>query len=281
MTRRELTARAFRLPLVLLFVTASTFLLLRSLPGDPALNVAGTSATAEQIEQVRTELRLDEPVPVQYVAWLGGLVRGDFGESYFFNETVTNLIGSRIGVSLQLMAYSVLLALVISIPLGLAAGSRESSRFDHSSSVAVTALQALPNYVLGILLVYALSIRLGWFPALYDDPGLFTDPAGHLRAVVLPVVTLAAPQVAVYMRLLRADVAATMHADFVRVVRSKGAGQLRLIVHHVLPSSLFSLMTVAGVNIGALIGSTVIVERIFDIPGMGSLTVEAIAGRDF
>ncbi len=281
MTRRELLGRLLRLPLVLFSVTALVFVLLRLLPGDPALNVAGTSATAEQIEQVRSELNLDEPLLVQYGTWISNLAQGDLGRSYFFNETVADLIGSRIGVSLMLMAYSVILALAIAVPLGLIAGSRESSRIDRVSSVGVTAVQATPNYVLGILLVAIVSINLGWLPALYDDVPLTSDPAGHLRSVALPVITLAAPQIAVYMRLLRSDVAATMRADFVTVARSKGISRRRLISRHVLPSSLFSVMTVAGINIGALIGSTVIVERIFDIPGMGSLTVEAITRRDY
>jgi peptide/nickel transport system permease protein len=273
--------RLARVPLVLGAVTVLVFVLLRLLPGDPALNVAGTSATAEQIELVRRDLRLDDPLPAQYVSWVGNVVRGDLGQSYFFNSSVTDLISSRIGISIRLMAYSMLVALAVAIPLGLLAGYRASMRIDQVMSAGVIALQATPNYVISIVLVAIFAVRLEWLPALYTEASLVGDPLGHLRSVVMPVVALAAGQVAVYMRLLRADVIGTMQSDFVAVARSKGISPLRLAVRHVLPSSGFSVLTSAGVNIGALIGSTVIVERIFDIPGMGSLTAEAIVKRDF
>jgi peptide/nickel transport system permease protein len=273
--------RLARVPLVLGAVTVLVFVLLRLLPGDPALNVAGTSATAEQIELVRRDLRLDDPLPAQYVSWVGNVVRGDLGQSYFFNSSVTDLISSRIGISIRLMAYSMLVALAVAIPLGLLAGYRASTRIDQVMSAGVIALQATPNYVISIVLVAIFAVRLEWLPALYTEASLVGDPLGHLRSVVMPVVALAAGQVAVYMRLLRADVIGTMQSDFVAVARSKGISPLRLAVRHVLPSSGFSVLTSAGVNIGALIGSTVIVERIFDIPGMGSLTAEAIVKRDF
>ena len=281
MTRKDLLGRLARLPLVLLFVTALTFVLLRLLPGDAAVNVAGRSANAEQIEAVRSELRLDESIPTQFAVWVSNLVRGDLGDSFFFNSSVTSLIGARLGTSAMLMAYSMIVALVIAIPLGLRAGSREASRFDRSASTAVTLVQAIPNYVLGIVFVAIFAVRLGWLPALYSEHSIFEDPVEHLRSVALPVLTLAGPQLAVYMRLLRADVASTMRSDFVTVARSKGITERRLLVRHVLPSSMFSLITIAGVNLGALIGATVIVERIFSIPGMGSLTVDAIVSRDF
>jgi peptide/nickel transport system permease protein len=281
LTRRDLWLRLARVPLVLGAVTLLVFVLLRLLPGDPALNVAGTSATADQIEQVRGELNLDAPVLAQYGTWLGNLAHGNLGQSYFFNSDVSDLISTRIGVSIRLMVYSMIVALAIAIPLGLFAGYRASSRFDRAASAGVIALQAAPNYVIGVVLVAVFAVRLQWLPALYDDVGLLTDPWGHVRAVVMPVVALAAGQIAVYMRLLRADVIGTMQSDFVAVARSKGISPTRLAVRHVLPSSGFSVLTSAGVNIGALIGSTVIVERIFDIPGMGSLTAEAIVKRDF
>jgi peptide/nickel transport system permease protein len=273
--------RLARVPLVLGAVTVLVFVLLRLLPGDPALNVAGTSATAEQIELVRRDLRLDDPLPAQYVSWVGNVVRGDLGQSYFFNSSVTDLISSRIGISIRLMAYSMLVALAVAIPLGLLAGYRASTRIDQVMSAGVIALQATPNYVISIVLVAIFAVRLEWLPALYTEASLFSDPLGHVRSVVMPVMALAAGQVAVYMRLLRADVIGTMQSDFVAVARSKGISPLRLAVRHVLPSSGFSVLTSAGVNIGALIGSTVIVERIFDIPGMGSLTAGAIVKRDF
>jgi peptide/nickel transport system permease protein len=281
LTRRELWSRLARVPLVLCAVTALVFSLLRMLPGDPALNVAGTSATAEQIEQVRRDLNLDASIPAQYGTWVANVVGGDLGQSYFFNSSVTDLISSRIGVSIRLMVYSMALGLAVAIPLGLLAGFRASSRLDRAASAAVTALQASPNYVIGIVLVAVFAVRLDWLPALYDDVGVFSDPWGHVKSVAMPVAALAAGQIAVYMRLLRSDVIGTMQADFVAVARSKGISPMRLAVRHVLPSSGFSVLTSAGVNIGALIGSTVIVERIFDIPGMGSLTAEAIVKRDF
>jgi peptide/nickel transport system permease protein len=278
---RFIRQRLIQLVVVVLGVTLLTFTLLRLLPGDPAIAIAGTSANTQQLEAVRQKWNLDAPIPVQYVTWLGRAVHGDLGVSSAFNVKVTTLIGQRLPVTLWLLFYAMTLSLLIAIPLGVWSAYRANRPTDRIVSTVSFGLLSLPAYITGVLFVFLFSVQLHWLPALSTYVSPFTDPVAHAKAMVLPVVTLALGQVAVDQRLLRADMVATLQQDFITMARAKGISTSRILFRHALRPSSFSLITSAAVNVGALIGGAVIVETIFALPGMGDLTVQAILRRDF
>jgi peptide/nickel transport system permease protein len=271
--------KVLQLVVVLLVVTFLTFLLINLLPGGPE-TVVSFGASEEQIQEFRDQYALDDPLLVRYGRWLGSAGTGDLGDSYVKNTSVTELIGQRITPTLQLMAYATILSLVIAVPLGVLAAYKQNTAFDRIANTTAFGLLSIPNFILAVLLVFIFALRLGWLPATGYVP-LGEDPAEHFKHMVLPSFSLAAGQIAVYMRLLRTDMIATLQEDFIGVARAKGMPTRRILIQHALRPSSFSLLTVAAINVGTLIGGTIVIERIFAIPGLGSLIVEAIFTRDY
>ncbi|MEL7206641.1 MAG: ABC transporter permease [Actinomycetota bacterium] len=276
---RYIGTKAIQLVVVLLVVTFLTFLLINLLPGGPE-TVVSFGATEEQIQDFRDQYALDDPLLQRYGVWLGNAATGDLGDSYVKNISVTELIGQRITPTLQLMLYATILALGISVPLGVLAAYKADSLFDRIANTTAFGLLSIPNFILAVLLVFLFAIRLGWLPATGYTP-LGEDPVEHFRGMILPAFSLAAGQIAVYMRLLRTDMIATLQEDFIGVARAKGMPTRRILIQHALRPSSFSLLTVAAINVGQLIGGTIVIERIFAISGVGSLIVEAIFTRDY
>jgi peptide/nickel transport system permease protein len=273
--------RLVQLVIVVLAVTILTFTLLRLLPGDPAISIAGIGATPEKLAEVRKTWGLDDPIPVQYVNWLGKAVRGDLGISSAFNVKVTTLVADRLPVTLYLMLYAMVFSLAVAIPLGMWTAYRANRASDRIISTFSFALLSVPPYIMGVLFVFLFALRLKWFPALSQYVSPTKDPGGHFRAMFLPALTLALGQLAVFQRLLRADMVGTLQNDFITMARAKGMSTARILFRHALRPSTFSLITAAAYNVGALIGGAVIVETIFALPGMGDLVVQAIFRRDF
>lgn len=281
---RYVRQKLVQLVIVVFAVTVFAFTLMSFLPGDRAVAIGGVvgGENAEQYyDQIREQWNLDDPLPVQYFIWLQNFVTGDLGVSPNFNVPVTDLIKDRLPVSLTLMVYSLLLAMVIAVPLGVLTAYRANSFVDRSLNTVAFGFLSVPNYVLGVLLVFLFALRFGWFPAISQYVSLWDDPSEHFKNFFLPVLTLALGQIAIYMRLLRADMVATLQNDFITLARSKGMSTRRILFRHALRPSTFALITAAAVNVGALIGGTIVVEQIFGMPGMGNLTVEAIFRRDF
>lgn len=278
---RYVRNKAIHLVIVLLVVSFLTFFMINLLPGDPALTITGPGASDEQIDQVREDLGLNDPLPVRYVSWLGNALTGDLGNSYATKVPVWELIQDRLPISILVMAYAMLIALVIAIPLGILTAYRAGGAFDRGANTVTFGLLALPNYIVGVLLVFLFALQLNWFPALSDYVGFFDNPLEHIRVMFLPALTLALGQIAVYQRLLRTDMVATLQNDFITMARAKGMPTRRILLKHALKPSSFSLLTVAAVNVGALIGGAVIVEQIYGLPGMGSLIITAIFQRDY
>ena len=287
---RELGKRFLALALVLFLVTLFTALLLSMVPGDPVdtLVPLADSPEADAIkDQVRADLDLDEPLPVQYGNWLSDFVTGDengehFGEYFRVSgrDPVSTRLAEALPISLQLMVYAQVLALVVAIPLGVLTAYRAGSRFDKLTNTGAFALLAIPNFVLGLALAYYIGVWLNWLPPSGYVP--FGEDAGeHVRRMILPATTLAAAQVAVYMRLLRTDMVATLQEDFIQMARSKGISDQRVLWRHALRPSSLTLLTVAGLNVGTLIGGAVVVEVIFSIPGMGLAISQAIFERQY
>jgi peptide/nickel transport system permease protein len=287
---RELGKRFLSLAFVLFLVTLFTALLLSMVPGDPVdtLVPLAESAEADAIKaQVREDLDLDKPLHIRYASWLSDFVTGDengehFGEYFRVSgrDPVSGRIAEALPISLQLMVYAQVLALVIAIPLGVLTAYKAGSRFDKATNAGAFALLAVPNFVLGLALAYYLGVWLKWLPPsgyiAFGD-----DAVEHFRRMVLPATTLAAAQVAVYMRLLRTDMVATLQEDFIQMARSKGISDQRVLWRHALRPSSLTLLTVAGLNVGTLIGGAVVVEVIFSIPGMGLAISQAIFERQY
>jgi len=277
---RLVAGKLARLVPVLLAVSILSFLLLNLLPGDPATVILGPSATPAGVAQLRHQLGLDQPIVVRYWHWLGHAVTGNLGRSYITGQPVLDAIRQRLPVTVELILLSQLLALALAVPLGVLAGRRPGSLLDRISTGAAFGFLAVPNFMLGLVLVYLFADHFHLFPASGFVP-LTKNPVQNLRSVVLPVLTLAMAEVAAYLRLLRSDVIATLQEDYIAMARAKGLSDRRVLVRHALRPSLFSLVTVAGLNLGRLIGGTFIVEIIFQQAGIGLLGVLSVYSRDY
>jgi peptide/nickel transport system permease protein len=295
---RLIGRRFVQLAIVLLLVTFFTFTLVRLLPGDPAKTII-PFGTNEQRTQLRHDLGLDESFIQQYVDYLGvpglrsdgtsGLLEGNLGRSYSTNQSVSDFLRQSLPISIQLVLYAQLLALAIAIPLGVLAAYRSGTRTDKTINTTAFAFLAIPNFVLALLLSYVVGVRLKWLPTAGYAPGWLdqffdssrTFQTQHFKYMVLPVITLAVGQVAIYMRLLRSDMIATLQENFITMARAKGVPNRRILFRHALRPSSLTLLTVAGLNIGTLIGGAVVVEVIYGIPGMGQKIYQAIAAREY
>jgi peptide/nickel transport system permease protein len=265
---------------VLLAVSALTFLLLNLLPGDPAFAILGPSATHDAVIKLHHQLGLDQPMVVRYGHWLAHVLTGNLGRSYLSSQPVLSAIKERLPVTVELVLLSQFVALLFAVPLGILAGRRPNGILDRVSTGGAFGFLAVPNFVLGVVLVYLFAVRYHLFPATGYTP-LTKDPFQNLRSVVLPVITLAMAEIAAYLRLLRSDVITTLQEDYIVMAKAKGLPDRRIMLRHALRPSLFSLVTVAGLNFGRLIGGTFIVEIIFQQPGIGLLSIQSIYGRDY
>jgi peptide/nickel transport system permease protein len=277
---RFVRRKLIQLVVVLLCVTFLSFLLISLLPGDPATKLCAGAGGQECVDQKRAELRLDDPVPVRYVRWLGDAVTGDLGSSARNQQPVWEALTQRVPVTIELLLYSQFMALVIAVPLGLLAAQRAGGILDRVSTTVLFGLLAVPSFMLALLLIYVFPVKLGWFQATGYTK--FTDnPLESLGSLFLPALSLAAAEMAVYMRLLRTDLIATLQEDYITMAKAKGMPPRRILLRHAFKPSSFSLITVIGLNFGRLIGGALIIEIIFGINGLGKYTVDSILGQDF
>lgn len=265
---------------VLLAVTLLTFLVASLLPGDLATTILGDQATPEKVAALRAEMGLDLPIWQRYGIWLWDVMHGDLGRSFRTGETVWGAVTARLPVSLELMVIGVVLALVISIPLAILCAVKSGSGIDRFFTGLAFGKLSLPNYMVAILLIYLFAVELNWLPATGWVP-FHEDPLANLTSFILPAVTLAFAEWPVLMRVLRSDMIATLQEDYIAMAKAKGLRPARILLVHALKPSSLTLVTVAGINIGRLIGGALIVETIFALPGIGRLLVGAIYARDF
>jgi peptide/nickel transport system permease protein len=270
---------AYLLP-VLLAVTLLTFLIASLLPGDLAHAMLGDQATPEAVAALRRDMGLDQPLWWRYLHWLGGILQGDFGRSFRTGEPVLGAILARLPVSLELMLLAELTALAISIPLAIQCAANSGGAFDRLVTGVAFAKLSIPNFMAAILLIYVFAVALRLLPATGYTP-LAEDWLGNLRSMLLPALTLALAEWPVLMRVLRSDMIATLQEDYITMAKAKGLKQRRILFVHALKPSSLTLITVAGINIGRLIGGAVIVESVFALPGIGRLLLGAIYTRDF
>ncbi len=277
---RLVLARLVRLVLVLLAVTAASFSMISLLPGDTVDSVLGAKASAQDREKAREELHLNDPLPVRYVSWLSHATQGDLGKSYRTKQPVAEAIQQRIGLTLELVVLSQLIALLIATPMAVASALRPGKWLDQTSSALSLGMLAAPAYMLAVGMLAVFSAKLHWF-----SPTGFTriseDVLDHFRTLTLPSLALALPEVAIYMRLLRSELINTFQQDYIWFARAKGLGTGAIVRRHALRPSSVGVITVAGVTMGRMIGGTVMVESIFALPGLGGYTIDAITHRDF
>jgi peptide/nickel transport system permease protein len=276
---RYVMERSARMVVTLFLVSIITFMLVVLLPGDPALQVLGGDFTEEDYLAVREDLRLDDPLPLRYADWLGGVFQGDLGTSFRTNQPVAEAIIERFPVTLQIMLVGLTIALLVSLPLAMIAAYRANTKTDTVVSTASLAMLSIPNFMFALILIFYLSVHLGWFPAT-GWVSFGRDPVASLRATILPALALAGAEIGVYTRLLRNDMIATLQEDFITLARAKGASTPRVLFRHALRPSSLSLATVLGVQVGVALGGSVIVETIFALPGIGRLLVDSIFQRD-
>jgi peptide/nickel transport system permease protein len=264
---------------VLIAVSLLTFLIASLLPGDLAYVILGDQATPEKVAALRADMGLDQPTWWRYLSWLGNVLQGDFGRSFRTGQTVLQMVAERLPVSIELMLLAQLGALAIGIPLAIACAVRSGSAFDRFMTGSAFSMLSVPAFLSAILLIYLFAVELRWLPATGYVP-FSEDPIGNLRCFLLPALTLALGEWPVLMRVLRSDMIATLQEDYIAMARAKGLKPSRILLVHALKPSSLTLVTVTGINIGRLIGGTVIVESIFALPGIGRLLLGAIFTRD-
>ena len=272
--------RAGSLVVVLFLVSMGSFLLTSLLPGDPAVAILGPAATPQSLAVVRHALALDRPIPTQYATWIGRAATGNLGRSYQLEEQVTTVLARTLVVTVELVILAELLALLIGVPVGVWAAQRANQRFDKIASAVSFGALALPQFALAIALVLVFGVRLHWFPTIgfvHISDGL----GANLRSMVLPTLTLAIPLAAFYTRVVRTDMVVTLRQPHIELARAMGYPTRRILVRHALRQSSLTLITVAGLQIGALLGGSLIVESIFALPGMGRLMIQRIGARDY
>jgi peptide/nickel transport system permease protein len=261
-------------------VALTVFLLLRLSPGDPAAVIAGDYATAEQIEKIRTQLGLNQPIIVQFISWLGDLVRGDLGVSIFSNLPVTTLIGQRIEPTLMLALTTIVFSVLIAVPLGVLAAWKAHTWVDRAVMAFAVVGFSVPVFVMGYFLIYGFSLGLRWFPVQgYRSP--FVDPGLFISHITLPTLALSAIFIALIARITRASVLEVLNEDYIRTARAKGLSNRVVLMRHALRNAAVPILTVIGIGIALLIGGAVVTESVFGLPGLGRLTVEAVLSRDF
>ncbi|GAA2431295.1 ABC transporter permease [Actinomadura vinacea] len=272
-------ARVGRSLLVVLLVSFAVVALMSLAPGSVAAVILGEDATPQAIAALNAQLGLDQPFWAQYLDWLGNAARGDLGTSPITNQPVTEAIAERLPVTLQLAVMALLIALVVAVLLAVASAVRPASPLDRSINVVSSLLLSVPAFIAGPVLIYLFALQLGWFPVIgWSDVG--EGLGGNLRGALLPAISIALIEIAAFQRVLREDLIGTLREDFVGAARAKGMGPAYVMFRHALRPSSMSLITLAGINLGRLMGGTVIVESLFLLPGLGQLLTTSIVSRD-
>lgn len=265
---------------VVLFASIFVFSILQLVPGDPATNIAGAEASDEDVEIIRERLGLDKPVPQQYLSWIGSAVRGDLGDSFRSSRPVSELLTDALGPTLELTLVAFTIELVLGVFLGVMAGTRLRSLWDWGLSAFTIVGIAIPNFVLGLVLLYVVSFKLGWLP-IGGRVSLLQDPIEGLRYLALPALVLGITGAAVLARFVRSSISQVMNQDYIRTARAKGLAAQAVVLRHGLRNGLVPVVTVMALQFAALLTGSVVVESVFSRPGIGRLVVNSIQARDY
>ena len=265
---------------VLLLVSLMTFAMIWLVPGDPASAFLDASATPEQIARLRVALGLDKPLPLQMADWYGRVLRGDLGQSILLNRSVAAALVERLPVTLALAGFALTFAVIFGVAAGTIAAVYHNRWPDQAVMTMALFGLSTPEFWLGLVLILVFAVQLGWLPTGGFVP-LLESPAGWLRTILLPALTIGLVQVGFIARMTRASMLEALGQDFVRTADAKGLSRFDVVVRHGLPNALIPILTVIGIVAGALLSSTVVIEQVFSIPGIGRLIIGAIAARDF
>ena len=278
--RRYILHRLALLPPTLVLISLLVFLLQQLLPGDPALAMAGEQRDPQVIEFIRHRYHLDQPLPVQYALWLGGVLQGDLGQSIRIEKPVVELVAEKLPVTLELTLFAMAIALSIGVPMGVLAAVKRGTFWDlFANGLALWGLST-PNFWLGILFILYFSVQLHWLPA-----SGFVSPAEslsrNLATLIMPAFVLGNAIAAVVMRHTRSAMLQAMRSDYVRTARAKGLSEWRVVLRHALPNALQPVITLGALEFGGLLSGAVLTEQVFTIPGFGKLIVDAVFNRDY
>jgi peptide/nickel transport system permease protein len=275
-----LVRRAFISAVTLVLISVIVFAGVRAIPGDPARVLAGAEADEAGLEEIREKYGLNDSFAVQYLRWIGHAVRGDLGVSIRTRQPVAATVATKLPITIELAAFSILIALWIAIPAGVVAAVRRNTAWDVLMSSASLGGVSIPNFWLGIMLILLVSVRLGWLPASgYVPP--WVDPVDNVRRMLMPALVLGTGLAAVLMRQTRNAMIEVLSADYIRTAWAKGLAQRAVVVRHALRNSLIPVVTILGLQMGALMSGAVVTEQIFVVPGFGRLIVEAVFTRDY
>ncbi len=277
---RFLTRRVVQMVPVLVFVTLIIFALINLIPGDAARLFLGEEATPDALAALRHQLGLDQPIHVQYLRWVGGMLQGDFGHSVKDNRPVFATLLQKLPVTGELTVAALIVAWTIAIPAGILAAWRQRTAADYGASAAALVGLSIPNFWFGIMLIYLFAVKLHWLPASGFVP-FAEDPGRNLRGILMPALVLGTILSAVVMRQLRSSMVEVLSADFVRTARAKGLGAWIVLVRHALRNAVIPVLTVMGIQMGTLLGGAVVTETIFAVPGLGQLAINSIYTRDY
>ena len=265
---------------MLVILSVGVFLMLHLTPGDPVQIMLGQDADPQSVSALRAELGLDQPLPVQYVRWVGNLLRGDLGRSIRTHQPVMEAITSRLPVTLELSIVSLVVSLAIGLPAGVVAATRRNTPLDLASTGLALAGVSLPSFFLGILLILVFALGLRWVPPSGYTP-LGQDPLMNLKQMAMPALALGAALAGIVARLTRSSLLDVLGAEYMRSARAKGLSESAAVVRHGLKNALLPVVTVVGLQVGALLGGAILIETIFALPGIGRLAVDSIFARDF
>ncbi len=265
---------------VMAVVAVLVFSMLRLTPGDPAAIIAGAAATSQDIVDIRQKLGLDRPIVEQFAIWIGHVLSGDFGESFFFKKQVADLVLDRVGPTLALATFTIVLSVLISVPLGVIAAYRQGTWVDRLVMGFSVLGFSVPVFVIGYTLIYVFSIRLNWLPVQGYQP-IAEGLGGFLERLILPSLTLSVIYIALIARITRTSILEVLGEDYIRTARAKGLPNRVVLMRHALRNAAVPIITVIGIGIAFLIGGVVVTESVFSIPGLGRLTVDAVLARDY
>lgn len=265
---------------VLFVVSIAIFLIIHLTPGDPAAAILGIEASEEQIQELNEQLGLNLPVYQQYIHWVSGVVQGDFGDSYFMNEPVLDAIFSHLGPTVSLALLAEIAALIFAIPIGIFAAYRRGSLTDKALMAASLIGMAVPSFLLGLLLMLLFGVSLKWLPVAGYRP-LAQGLWDHLRYLILPAVSLGAIQTALVARMTRSSMLEVLNKNYIKTARAKGVKEYKVVIKHAFRNAFLPILTVIGQSFGTLVTGAVVVETIFNLPGLGQLIMNSIERRDF
>jgi peptide/nickel transport system permease protein len=275
-----LARRLFATIPVMAIVAVLVFSMLRLTPGDPASIIAGAAATSADVAGIREKLGLDRPIVEQFAIWIGNMLRGDLGESFFFKKSVASLVADRIEPTLALATLTMLWSIAVAVPLGVVAAYRQGTWVDRVVMGFSVLGFSVPVFVIGYVLIYVFAIELAWLPVQGYQP-LREGFGGFLQRLVLPSITLSVIYVALIARITRTSVLEVLGEDYIRTARAKGLRRTTVLMRHALRNAAVPIVTVIGIGAALLIGGVVVTESVFSIPGLGRLTVDAVLARDY